>query len=269
MALIKVVKMAADGFPLQLDVNADQIDAFGFEVTAGGTGIDMNNTDLQDVKDISFNDPTANTINQTAGSLIVDNIMAKERENTLTTGGGIAFPVIADNAGEVDALRLPSLAGVPTAAPTNGGSGHILFDDSNDDVYVYTGAAWKNLSVSEQSSSVEADYVDAVGASLGSPMYISASGQVSESSASNADAKKVIGVLKSTTGLGNPCKVITSGLCDVFAGLTPGDVYYLNNGGGGYTNVAPSGSGDHIVKIGIAKSATEMEVCLQYLGQVA
>lgn len=268
MALIKVLKLGADGFPLQLNVGSDQIDAFGFEVTAGGTGIDMNNTDLQDVKDVSFNNPAANVINQTAGNLIIDDIMAKERENTLSTAGGIAFPAISDVADEVDALRMPSLAGIPSALPTNGGSGHLLFDDTNDDVYVYTGSAWKNLSSSE---AIESNYTsDLVGASLGAAMYVSGSGVVSELGAGDANCKKVVGLSKTfVAGPSNPITLVTSGLFSGLSGLTAGDVYYISSTTGVLTNTAPSASGEHIVKVGVAKSATELEVCLQYLGQVA
>lgn len=143
----------------------------------------------------------------------------------------------------------------------------MLFDDTNDDVYVYTGSAWKNLSSSE---AIESNYTsDLVGASLGAAMYVSGSGVVSELGAADANCKKVVGLSKSAVGPSGPLTLVTSGLLGGLSSLTPGDVYYISPTTGVITNVAPSTSGEHIVKVGVAKSATELEVCLQYLGQVA
>ena len=112
MAQIRLLKIATDGVPLEHSLT-DEVTFSSFSVNGGGpvlsgTGLDMNNQDVSDVNDLAFNDPSTGTINQTAGALIIDDIMAKDRENLMTTAGGVAFPVIADSAGQVDAFRLPA-----------------------------------------------------------------------------------------------------------------------------------------------------------------
>lgn len=119
------------------------------------TGIDMNDTDLTEVQDILFNDPATGTINQTAGNLIVDDIMAKERDNAMTTAGAILFPAITDVAGEVDAFKIPHIAGIPSATPAfSTAAGYMVYDDTNNDLYIWDGAAWDNLNTVEEAERI-------------------------------------------------------------------------------------------------------------------
>ena len=142
MAQVKLLKIASDGVPLEMDTASDDVTLNSFTVQGGGpvlspTGLDLNNKDVSDIKDLLFNDPSVGIINLTAGDLIADDIMAKERENLMTTAGGVVFPVISDVAGEVDSFRLPQIAGAPTASPTNGGEGHLVWDSTNDRLYAW------------------------------------------------------------------------------------------------------------------------------------
>ena len=134
MAQIRVLKISSDGIPLEHSFT-DDVTFTSFTVDGGGpvmsgTGIDMNGQDVSDLSDLVFTDPSVGTINQTAGSLIVDNLMAKERSNTLTTAADILFPTVTDSAGQVDIFRLPTIAGAPTATPTTSGEGFLLWDST-------------------------------------------------------------------------------------------------------------------------------------------
>jgi len=152
MAQIKLLYVNA-GNPTEHDGATDDVTFLSYTVTGGGpvlsgTGIDLNNQDVSDVKDLVFNDPTTGTINQTAGALVVDNIMAKERNNVMTVAGAVLFPVVTDVAGEVDAFKVPHLAGVPSATPAfSSDAGYLVYDSVAKNMYVWDGASWDNLNI--------------------------------------------------------------------------------------------------------------------------
>lgn len=275
MAQILLLKIAADGVPLEMDSAADDITLNSFSIQGGGpvlsgTGLDANNQDVSDVKDLIFNDPTAGTINQTAGALIVDDIMAKERENTMTIAGGIAFPVIADNAGEVDAFRLPAIAGVPTAAPTNGGEGHVVWDSTGNRMFAWDGSAWDDLSTVQSAESILNPYTAGVAIAANEAVYISAADTVSLALANNTSQSYMVGFAKAAASLGNPVDIQSEGVMAGFTGLTAGSRYYLDDAtAGAITSTIPSGSGKTIVQVGYARAATKMHIHIEQMGRRA
>ena len=122
MAQVKLLKIASDGIPLEMDQTADDITLNSFTVQGGGpvlsgTGLDGNGQNVSDIGDLSFTDPTTDGITRTDGTHAADDIMFEDAENSMDVGAAVLFPVIADNADQVDAFRLPALAGTPTAAP--------------------------------------------------------------------------------------------------------------------------------------------------------
>lgn len=275
MAQVKLLKIASDGLPLEMDSAADDITLNSFTVQGGGpvlsgTGLDMNNQDVSDLKNLLFNDPTTGYLNQTAGNLVVDNIMAKERENSMTTAGGIAFPVITDNAGQVDAFRLPALAGVPTASPTNGGEGHLVWDSTNNQLYAWDGSAWDNLSIADSANSVLNAYTAGVALAARDAVYISANDTVQKAIADNTSASYMIGFAKTSALLSASVDVHSEGVLTGFAGLTAGSRYYLDpTTAGSITSTIPSGSGKTIVQVGYAKSASALHVHIEQMGRRA
>ena len=275
MAQVKLLKISSDGVPLEFDDAADDITLNSFTIQGGGpvlsgTGLDLNNQDVSDVKDLRFNDPTTGVINQTAGDVIVDDLMAKERENTMTTAGGVAFPVIADNAGEVDAFRLPALAGAPTATPTNGGEGHLVWDSTNNHLYAWDGAAWDNLSTVDSANSVINGYIADEALAANDALYISAADNVSKALADNTSKSYMIGFAKAAAADTDPVDVVSEGLLSGFAGLTAGSRYYLDDTtAGAITATIPSGSGKTIVQVGYAKNATNLQIHIEQLGRRA
>lgn len=275
MAQVKLLKIASDGVPLEFDSAADEITLLSFAVDGGGpvlsgTGLDLNNQDVSDIKDAVFNDPTTGTINQTAGNLIVDDIMAKERENTMTTAGAIAFPVITDVAGEVDAFRLPALAGAPTASPTNGGEGHLVWDSTNNHLYAWDGAAWDNLSTADEAKKIVNLYTADEAISANDALYISAADNVSKALADNTSKSYMMGFAKAAAADTDPVEVVSEGVLDGFSGLTAGGRYFLDDTtAGAIVNSAPTGSGKTVVQVGYAKSATALHIHIEQLGRRA
>jgi len=275
MAQVKLLKIASDGVPLEFDSASDDITLNSFTVQGGGpamsaTGLDLNNQDVVDVNDLAFNDPTSGTINQTSGNLIIDNIMAKERSNVMTTKGDVLFPVISDSAGQVDAFRLPSLAGTPTATPTNSGEGYLVWDSSNDKLYAWNGSAWDDLSTVSAANSVRNTYTVEADVAARDVVYISSADSVSPAQGTSGAASRAIGLAVSAVTATNPVEVQENGVMTGFSGLTAGSRYYLDaSTAGAITASIPTGSGNTIVQIGYAKSATAMQLQIQQLGRRA
>lgn len=275
MAQIRLLKISTEGIPREFDSASDEITLASFTVNGGGpvlssTGLDMNNLDISDVQDLVFNSPSSGTINQTAGNLIVDNIMAKERSNVMTTAGDILFPVITDTAGQVDSFRLPALAGIPTASPTSGGEGYLVWNSSNDHLYAWTGSSWDDVSVAAASETVQNYYTADEALLARDVVYISAADNVSKAIATAETSSRVIGLAVAATADTDPVAVQSEGVMTGFSGLTAGSRYYLSTSAAGeIQSSVPSGSGNVIVQIGYAKSATALHLHIEQLGRRA
>jgi hypothetical protein len=229
----------------------------------------MNNLDVSDIQDLVFNDPTTGTINQTAGNLLIDDIMAKDRANVMATTGDVTFPVITDVAGEVDAFRLPALAGAPTASPTSGGEGHMVWDSSNNRLYIWDGAAWDDQSTVTSAANLDNLFTAEVSISARDVVYISSADNVSPAVASAGGApSRAIGFATAAATATNPVEVRSAGQLAGFAGLTAGDRYYLSAAtAGAVVNSVPTGAGNTIVQVGYARSASELFIDIQQLGR--
>lgn len=275
MAQVKLLKIASDGVPLEFNSASDDITLASFTVQGGGpvlgaTGLDLNNQDLSDVKNIDFNDPAVSTIEQTVGALIVDNIMAKERENLMTVAGGISFPVITDLAGQVDAFRLPALAGTPTASPTTGGEGHLVWDSTNDKLYAWTGSAWDDLSTVQAAQQVVNSYIADEALAARDVLYISAADNVSKALATNSSQSYAMGLAKAAAADAASVEVQSEGVMTGFTGLTAGSRYYLDaTTAGAITSTIPTGTGNTVVQVGYAKSTTALHIHIEQMGRRA
>lgn len=273
MAVIKPLKLNSEGHPEEIDVAADSLEAVSFVVNGGGpvvgaTGIDMNGQDISDLSDLVFTDPSVGTINQTAGALIVDNIMAKDRENLMTTAGSVSFPVITNVAGQVDAFRLPALAGTPSATPTTGGEGHLVWDSTNNIPYAWNGTSWQNLALATEALSVQNPWIAEVAVAARDVVFVSSADNVSPAIASaDVEARKVVGFAVAAAAAAASVEVQTDGIVSGFSGLTAGAVQYLSSTVAGGIVATPPGAGNSVVKVGIAKSATAVQVLHQYMGK--
>lgn len=275
MAQIKLLKIASDGVPLEFNSASDEITLASFTVQGGGpvlsgTGLDMNNQDVSDIKNLDFNDPSVSTIEQTAGALIVDNIMAKERENLMSTAGGISFPVITNVAGQVDAFRLPALVGAPTATPSTGGEGHLVWDSTNDKLYAWTGSAWDDLSTVDAANKVVNSYTADEALAARDVLYISAADNVSKALATNTSQSYAMGLAVASAADTAPVEVQSEGVMTGFTGLTAGARYYLDaSTAGAITSTIPTGTGNTVVQVGYAKSTTALHIHIEQMGRRA
>lgn len=274
MAQVKLLKIASDGVPLEHTSSSDQLTMVSFSLDSGAvfssTGLAMNNTDISAVQDLIFQAPSTGTINQTAGNLVIDNIMAKERGNTLTTAADILFPVIANSAGQVDAFRVPNLPGVPSATPTASGAGFLVYDTSNKDLYAWTGTEWDNLNTVSVASNIDDSYIAEVAIAANDVVYISSDDSVSPADATAAMSAQAVGLATAAALITDPVVVRKIGRLAGFSGLTGGARYYLDPAtAGAISATLPVGSGNTIVQVGYAKNATTLDIQIQSLGRRA
>lgn len=276
MAQIKLLKISSDGVPLEMDTVADDITLNSFTVQGGGpvlspTGLDMNAQSVSDVLNLDFNNPATATIDQTAGALIVDDLMFQTKENAMAVGAAILFPVIADAVGEVDALRLPALAGTPTAAPADGGEGYLVWDSTNNYLFAWDGTQWVNQTTATDAGRVTNSYIADEALAAYDAVYISAADNVSKADVSGSGApSRVIGLTKAAASDTAAVEVCSEGVLLGLAGLTAGARYFANPAvAGGMTTTTPVGSGNTIVQLGYAKSATAFHVHIEQMGRRA
>ena len=277
MAQVKTLKIDTNGQAVEIDTASDDITFASFTVNGGAvlssTGLDMNNTNISDAGDLSFTDPTSDGITRTDGTHAADDIMFQDVENTMAVGAAVLFPTITDVADSVDAFRLPSLAGAPSASPADGGEGYLVWNSTNDSLYAWDGAAWSNLSIVEEAERTCNEYtVSQVGGlAIGDIVYISAADTVSKADVSGTGAaSRVIGMAGTAAADATAGKVCSAGVVSGLSGLTAGARYFADPAvAGGITTTVPVGSGNKILQIGYAKSATEFHLQIMYLGRRA
>lgn len=271
MAQVKLLKIASDGVPLEFG-SGDDITLNSFTAGSGPvmspTGIDMNGQDVTDISDLSFTDPSVGTINQTAGALIVDNIMAKERSNAMTATSDILFGVATDTAGQVDAFKVPHMASAPTATPAaNSNAGYLV--SAGGSLYVWDGTAWNDLGVSDSANQINNVYTADEALLIRDALYISAADSVSKASASAVGTAQLVGFAKNAAIDTGSVTVVSEGVLTGFSGLTAGARYYLSTTAGTITATIPAGTGNTVVQAGYAKSATALHIHIEQLGRRA
>lgn len=245
---VKTLYISSDGVPLEVDKTADVIEALGYEV----------------------NDPSTDGIQTTSEGIVAfDDIMAEDLENTMALGASILFPTVTDVADNVDAFRLPTLAGAPTASPSDGGEGYPIWDSTNDKLYMWDGSSWKDLSISNEANSVCNQYTADEILAARDVLYISAADNVSKADCSAGGApSRVVGLAQAAAADTANVVVCSEGLMSGFTGLTAGARYYQDPGiPGGITTTTPVGSGNTIVQVGYAKSTTELHIHIEQLGR--
>lgn len=274
MAQVKLLKIDADGIPVEFSSASDEITLNSYTVQGGGpvlsgTGLDMNGQDISDLSDLVFTDPSVGTVNQTAGALIIDNIMAKERNNVMTTAGAILFPTVSDTAGQLDSFKIPNIAGAPTATPTfSSTAGYLVYDSTNKSLYAWDGSAWDNLNTVSSANNVDDTYIAEVIVAARDVVYISSADNVSPADVTAAVSSQAVGFAVAGASAAATVSVRKIGRLTGFTGLTPGARYYINESTpGAVTTTIPVASGSTIVQCGYSKNATTMDIQIQGLGR--
>lgn len=272
MAQKLILFIGADGVPTEHTPSTDDITFNSFTAGAGPvmspTGIDMNGTDVSDISDLVFTDPSVGTVNQTAGVLVVDNIMAKERNNVMAVTGAILFGAVADAVGEVDSFKVPNMSVMPTATPAfSADQGYLV--SASGSLWIWTGTEWNDLGTAESAASVQNLYTAGEDIDAAEAVYISANDTVMLTDVSGAgSASRCMGFASSSVLDTNPLYVQSEGVLAGFSGLTAGARYYLNPAvPGGITSTIPVGSGNTIVQAGYSKNATNLHIHIEQLGR--
>jgi hypothetical protein len=145
----------------------------------------------------------------------------------------------------------------------------MVWDSTNDKLYIWNGSAWDDQSTVASANNVDDDYIAEVSIAARDIVYISSADNVSPASASAAGTAQVIGLANAAASATNPVSVRKLGKMSGFSGLTAGSRYYLDTTAGAYTASVPSGTGNTIVQVGYAKSATVLDIQIQSLGRRA
>lgn len=277
MAQVKLLKISSLGLPTEFDSAADEITLVSYTVDGGGpvldaTGLDLNNQDISDIDILSFNDPTSGSITITSGTYIPDDMMFDSRENVMETTGAILFPTITDDADQVDSLRVPALAGAPSATPTDGGEGYMVWDSTNDRMYVWDGATWKDQSIVEDAERLVNIYTAGTGGvSDRDVLYVSGADTVLPArSDADATCHEYIGFARGAAIAAADVEVVSEGLLGGFTGLTAATRYFIDaSTAGAITATAPSGAGNNVIQVGVAKNTTTLHVRFQFMGKKA
>jgi hypothetical protein len=97
----------------------------------------------------------------------------------------------------------------------------------------------------------------------GQPVYATSIAQeVKIASKDAGNPVSIIGFAREDAYHGNPIRILHEGhILDGFTGLVPGDVYFLGSAGS-VTNVAPTGSGEILYKVGVAQTSTNLLINL-------
>jgi hypothetical protein len=275
MGQINLLKIGSTGIPLEMNTAADEITLASYTVQGGGpvlgaSGLDLNAQDISDIKNVAFNNSATATIAVNGTTYVADKLMFESKENSMDVGAAVLFPVIADAVGEVDAFRVPALAGIPTAAPADGGSGYLVFDLTNKDLYLWDGAAWDNLNVVEAANAIDQIYTADEALTAVDAVYISAADNVSKAKGDADATSRLLGFAVASALDTNPVTVRKFGGLDGFAALTAGSRYFLSAAtAGAITATVPVGSGNVIVQAGYAKNTTSLDIQIQQLGKRA
>ena len=78
--------------------------------------------------------------------------------------------------------------------------------------------------------------------------------------------RKATGIALNGGGVGQPVRVLLSGLCTIGGTMTAGVAYYLSDTPGGICPVADIGSGEYSCLVGIATTTAILDVKFQYSG---
>lgn len=273
---VKLLKIDTDGTPVEFNSTSDDITLNSYTVQGGGpalsgTGLDLNGQSATDAASFQVTDPTTGFLNQTAGNLTFDNIMAKERNNVMTTAGAILFPTVTDTGAQVDSFKIPNIAGAPTATPTfSATAGYLVYDSINKNLYAWDGVAWDNLNTVSSSQNIDDTYVAAVTIASRDVVYLSAADNVSPATAATATQAQALGFATAGASAAATVTVRKFGRLAGFTGLTAGSRYYVDGTTPGtITATVPTGSGHTIVQAGYAKNTTTLDIMIQNLGRRA
>lgn len=109
------------------------------------------------------------------------------------------------------------------------------------------------------------EYTTSAGVTVGDAVYISAADTV-ETYSTITSNEYVVGLAASTVGAAGTVNVVANDtvLTGVLSGATPGTFYYWN--GSNVTTTIPTGTGNKVWRVGVAKNTTDLHVQVELVG---
>jgi len=194
----------------------------------------------------------AATAKVTAGGDIVGNNV----DDTITANWTVT--------GEVDVAGGDFVLPNSTQAVPEEGS--IYWNGTTDQLFVYNGSAYVDVSSSGTASNVENAYtVGGTPVVAGQPLYITSNDTVAPADASAIATAKVIGFAKTSEPAAGTVQVQEDGIIGALSAATANDIYYLSETPGAVTTSPPTTPGSVVYKLGFAKNATDLHAQLQFI----
>lgn len=89
---------------------------------------------------------------------------------------------------------------------------------------------------------------------------------LADSNSATAEARQAKGIALNGASLNQPVTVLTGGSVTIGAALTAGTAYYLSDTPGGICPIADVGAGEYVCLLGLAASASVLNVNIQFPG---
>lgn len=262
MAIIRPIKVdATTGLFIEMDNSADDLRANtialeGSMVVLNSGGIVLNSGTISGAGDISFIAPSTKGLVQTSGgTLAADNIMGKDRDNTLNSNATILFPTIDNTPSGLIAFRLPNVTVAPTATPAVAGIGYLVAQSGT--LWLWDGVAWVNGATAQ---TVAKSYIAATGVGAGHPVCLNSACMVVHALNLTESAARCIGFALNSAGSGVSVSVVRHGSIAIGTALVPGSRYFLGSASGVIT-ATPAASANHqIVQVGYAEGTGSLAI---------
>ena len=122
----------------------------------------------------------------------------------------------------------------------------------------------------DEAKNLEREFTASVALAAKDVVFISGADSVGKAQADALSNAMAIGFAKESADANASVMVINEGVVAGFSGLTPGQIYYLDpSSPGAITSTIPSGSGQIVLQLGIAKNSTELLIQKQFMYVVA
>jgi hypothetical protein len=89
---------------------------------------------------------------------------------------------------------------------------------------------------------------------------------LADNNAATADVRAATGTVLNAAALNQPIAIATDGQVTIGATLVPGTDYYLSDTAGGICPIADIGTGEYVCRVGVALSATVLDLDYKYTG---
>lgn len=89
---------------------------------------------------------------------------------------------------------------------------------------------------------------------------------LADNNSATAEVRQARGIALNGGGIGQPVRVLLSGLCTIGGTLTAGVSYYLSDTAGGICPIGDVGSGEYSCLVGMATTTAILDVRFQYSG---